>query len=86
MLGYASATARCRADRHRGERIDRITGGKPVRKFLFVEMFRDTRLPMAEYRPDYRARVQPTTRANPNPNNSEAFTSPARYQADSIMD
>jgi hypothetical protein len=30
--------------------------------------------------------VQPTTRANPNLSNSAAFTSPARCQADSIMD
>src|SRR5262249_2000779 len=55
-----------RADRHRGELIDRITADEPVRKLLFVEMFRNTRLPMTEYRPDYRARIKPNP-VDPHP-------------------
>jgi hypothetical protein len=47
MLGYASATARRVPIVIAARLIDRFSAGEPVRKLLFVEMFRDTRLPMA---------------------------------------
>jgi hypothetical protein len=52
----ASATAR-RADGQRGELIDCIAAGAPVRKLRFIEALGHTRVPLAGFRPDYRAGI-----------------------------
>jgi hypothetical protein len=43
------------ADRYRGELIDRIAAGEPIRKLLFIEV--PMRLPFAECRPYHRAGI-----------------------------
>src|SRR6266404_2654750 len=50
-----------RADGQRGELIDRIAAGAPVRKLLFVELLGHTWLPFAGHRPDHRAGVELAT-------------------------
>ena len=49
-----------RADRQRGELIDRIAAGAPIGKLFIVEAFRYMRLPIAEYRLDHRTGIDPT--------------------------
>src|ERR1700682_6398052 len=53
--------ARLRADCQCGKLIDRIAASAPVRKLLFVEALRHTRVPFAGYRPDHRAGVELAT-------------------------
>src|SRR5205823_360739 len=47
-----------RPDGQRGELIDRVAAGAPVRKLLFVEALGHTRVPFAGYRPDHRTGVE----------------------------
>src|SRR5215469_15805012 len=50
-----------RADRQRGELINCITAGEPVRKLVFVEAFGHARVPFAGGRADHRAGVELAT-------------------------
>ena len=50
-----------RADRQRGELIDRVAATAPVRKLLFVEALGHARVPFAGHRPDHRAGVELAT-------------------------
>ncbi len=52
------------ADCQRGELIDRIVAGPPVRRPLFVELLGHARVLFAEYRPDHSARVESSARRN----------------------
>jgi hypothetical protein len=47
-----------RADCQRGELINRIAAGAPVRKLLFVEVLGHTRVTFAGYRPDHRTGIE----------------------------
>src|SRR5690242_2221607 len=46
------------ADRQRGELIDRVAAGAPVRELLFVEALGHPRMPFAGVRADHRAGVE----------------------------
>jgi hypothetical protein len=46
------------ADRQGGELIDRVAAGTPIRKLLFVEPRRHTRMPFAGVRADHRAGIE----------------------------
>ena len=46
------------ADCERGELINRVPAGAPVRQFLFVELLGHARVPFARYWPDHRAGVE----------------------------
>src|SRR5271169_1556305 len=50
-----------RADRQRGEPIDRIAAGAPIRKHPFVEALGHAPVPTARYRADHRAGIEPAT-------------------------
>ena len=54
---YASATE-ARADGQRGELIDSVAAGTPVRKLLLIEALGHARVPFLGYRPDHRAGVE----------------------------
>jgi hypothetical protein len=45
MFALCVGDREARADRQRGELIDRIAAGAPIRKLLFIELFGHTRLP-----------------------------------------
>src|SRR5262245_47340446 len=49
---------KARANRQRGELVDRIATSVPVRKLLFVKALGDTRVPFTQSRPDHRAGVE----------------------------
>ena len=50
-----------RADRQRGELIDRIASGAPVRKLILVELLGHTGVPFAGCRPDHAAGIELAT-------------------------
>jgi hypothetical protein len=61
LLALSVGDRQARANCQCGELIDRIAAGAPVRKILFIELLRHTRLPFAGYRPDHRGRIELTT-------------------------
>jgi hypothetical protein len=61
MLALCLADCDPCADGRRGEPIDRIAAGAPVRELLFVEALGHARVPTAGHRPDHRAGVDLAT-------------------------
>jgi hypothetical protein len=53
MLGSCVGDCEARADCQRGELIDRIAAGAPVRQLLFGELLRHARGPFAGHRPGW---------------------------------
>ena len=47
-----------RADCQRGELVDPVAAGLPVRKLVFVETLGHTRVPFARHRPDHRGGIE----------------------------
>ncbi len=55
MLGLCVGDREARADGQRGELIDSVAAGTPVRKLLLIEALGHARVPFLGYRPDHRA-------------------------------
>ena len=52
MLGLCVGDREARADGQRGELIDSVAAGTPVRKLLLIEALGHARVPFLGYRPD----------------------------------